>query len=360
MAELNTKAANELCNELIMFLTKYGIAINDAKVELYSLLHEYQIERRSMDMVVYQGNINEDLLKKFMVVKAVKGCSQRTIENYQHNISRALMRLRKPATEVTVDDIRWYIAARMKDGVSAVTCNNELRALSSFYTWMRDDEIITSNPVMRNGKIKAPKEKKFAFTEDDVELMRANLRDWREKAIFELLLSTGCRVSELVSIRIKDLREDSVNILGKGNKYRLVYINARAKLAIENYLAERKDTNPFLFPKGKGIMAEGGKYAAHGIKEAHNWYKYPELVVDNDHTGTSSIENFVRELGRKCGVENVHPHRFRRTCATFALRRGMSLELVSRMLGHENVATTQIYLDIGDEDLKAAHRRYVT
>lgn len=357
MAELNTNAANDLCTQLVMLLTKYGMNLEEAKVELYGILHDYTIERRSTEMVVYEGNINTDILKKFLAVKMVKGCSAKTIKMYRQSIELFMMTVQKPVTKLTVDDVRWYIARRMKTGVSTVTVNNELRAMSSLCTWMQDEEIITSNPVIKNGKIKTPKVTKKAFTEEEIERMRVGLRTWREKAIFEMLLSTGCRVSELVGIRIKDLQNDgSINILGKGNKYRIVYVNARAQLAINSYLAERKDDNPWLFArmKDKIMTLKSSK-----PKNLPTWYADPELVDPQEPMGSGTVEMIVRHLGRSCGVENVHPHRFRRTCATYALRRGMSLELVSKMLGHENVGTTQIYLDLNEEDLKMAHRRYV-
>ena len=245
----------------------------------------------------------------------------------------------------------------MKDGVSNVTCNNELRALSSFFTWMRDDELITRNPVLKTGKIKTVKTKKHAFTDEDIERMRIGLKDWRHKAMFEMLLSTGCRVSELTSIRIDDIKDDSVYILGKGNKYRTVYINARAKLAVENYLGERKDSNPYLFPLAAYRATEK---VNDGRAKRSDWYKHPELVSPDKPTTTSSIESIIRKIGRATGVENVHPHRFRRTCATMALKRGMPIEMVSKMLGHDNISTTQIYLDLNEDDLKSAHRKYVT
>ena len=197
-----------------------------------------------------------------------------------------------------------------------------------------------------------------AFKDDDIELMRTLLRDWREKAVFETLLSTGCRVSELCSIKITDIQEDgTIYILGKGNKYRNVYLNAKAKITIQKYLEERKDNNPYLFPRAiSSFVSEASK---SGRAKTHEWYKFADLVSEDQPSGNSTIEEMVRRLGKKANVDNVHPHRFRRTCATLALRKGMPLELVSKMLGHENVGTTQIYLDLTEDDLKIAHKKYV-
>lgn len=171
----------------------------------------------------------------------------------------------------------------------------------------------------------------------------------------EMLLSTGCRAAELVSIKIADMDEDKVSILGKGGKWRTVYINAKAFVAIKNYLADRKDTNPYLFPRE--INTKDRTMISNFSRK--DWFKDPRLVTKADHFGRDSVNNMVRTIGKRAGVKGVHTHRFRRTCATQALRHGMPIELVSMMLGHEQISTTQIYLDIRDDDLQAAHRKYV-
>ena len=165
-------------------------------------------------------------------------------------------------------------------------------------------------------------------------------------------------MSELCSIKITDIQEDgTIYILGKGNKYRNVYLNAKAKITIQKYLEERTDTNPYLFPRAvSNFVREACKY---GRSKTHEWWKCPELVHEELPADKSTVENMVRNIGKRANVENVHPHRFRRTCATLALRKGMPLELVSKMLGHENVGTTQIYLDLAEDDLKQAHKKYV-
>ena len=147
-------------------------------------------------------------------------------------------------------------------------------------------------------------------------------------------------------------------ILGKGGKYRNVYLNAKAKIAIEKYLEERSDSNPWLFPKAITNFVASASVNARA--KTHEWYKRAELVDAELGCDKSTIETIIRNIGRRAGVEKAHPHRFRRTCATNALKKGMPLELVSKMLGHDNVGTTQIYLDLNEDDLRAAHRKYVT
>lgn len=220
---------------------------------------------------------------------------------------------------------------------------------------MHTQELIPRNPLAEIEKIKYHREKEKAFSDIEIERLRAACKNSREKAILEVLLSTGCRASEAVSIKIADIVNDCVDIIGKGEKPRKVYINAKAEIAIETYLRDRKDENPYLFPAG--LKFENTSSQARRAKG--DWYKLPELVDLKQCANHESINIVVRRIGKRAGVENVHAHRFRRTCATMALRRGMPIELVSKMLGHEQLSTTQIYLDLREEDLKNAHKKYV-
>lgn len=163
------------------------------------------------------------------------------------------------------------------------------------------------------------------------------------------------RMAEMLMQMVYAIDEDKVSILGKGGKWRTVYINAKAFVAIKNYLADRKDTNPYLFPRE--INTKDRTMISNFSRK--DWFKDPRLVTKADHFGRDSVNNMVRTIGKRAGVKGVHTHRFRRTCATQALRHGMPIELVSMMLGHEQISTTQIYLDIRDDDLQAAHRKYV-
>lgn len=215
------------------------------------------------------------------------------------------------------------------------------------------EELVERNPCLRIEQVKEEKKKKTAFTEIDVEKLRLHCISRRQSAIVEMFMSTGCRVSELVQMRVDDLKGDRIVVHGKGNKDRVVYLNAKAQMAVQQYLLERSDTNPYLFPKGKpvSVVRMKGKPAL--------WYINPENVEKDGHTDKSCIESECRRLGRRAGVDRCHPHRFRRTCATFALRRGMPIEQVSKMLGHEEISTTQIYLDLSEEDLLQAHKKFV-
>lgn len=349
--KMNCKA--ELIDRISVLLSELGTDAQRSKYRLAMILDDYEITQAEKALTVYHEMRNEALIRRFIASKAVAGCTQRTLHRYDTGIRYALTFIGKNADEISSDDLLVFFAKRLNMNLSKVTVNNDRLVLSSFFTFLMKDEIISKNPMLRIEKIKSPAEKKKAFSDMDIERLRQKLRTERERAIFELLLSTGCRVSELVSIKKEDISDDAIRILGKGQKYRTVYVNAKAALAIESYLAERKDANPYLFPKCTGFSV--------GVSRArYDWYKNPTLICDEGPQDKGSIESFCRRLGKQAGVSDCHPHRFRRTCATFALRKGMPIELVSKMLGHANIGTTQIYLDIAEDDLKQAHRKYVS
>ena len=286
------------------------------------------------------------------------GLSLRTIKYYKTSIIFALRYIGKPYDEVTPDDLRLYFAKRIQiDKVTKSTADNERRNLSSFYGWLQKEEILLKNPISKVEKIKITKKRKKAYDMLDLEKIRLGCKTNREKAIVEFLASTWCRVSEMCEVKITDIDESRVLVHGKGDKYRDVYLNARAKIAIEVYLVERKDTNPYLFPKAK--YAGNIKKMAGTGKGKKDWYTDPDLVHPTDPMGMNTAETIIRRIGREAGVEKAHPHRFRRTGATLALRAGMPIQTVSKLLGHNNIETTQIYLDISEDELEQAHKRWV-
>jgi site-specific recombinase XerD len=341
----------ELIDKIMMYLM--GIGINDSSIsqELMIILSNYEITARETAITVRHEDKNNYFLQKFMIAKTVKGCTDRTLQYYRTTIVSVLSKIGKPADEITSDDIRLYLAVRQKrDNVTKTTVKNEYRCLSSFYGFLYSDELIRRNPILKIEPIKCEKKKKTAFTEMEVEKMRAVCINSWEAAVVEVFLSTGCRVTELVNMKIEDLKGDELVVHGKGNKDRSVYLNAKAIIAIEKYLSERKDSNPYMFPGGHFGVPE---------KDPINWYKYPERVDKSRPTVIRTVEVKIQNIGKRANVKEVHPHRFRRTCATFALRRGMPIEYVSKMLGHEQISTTQIYLDLSEEDLKQSHKKYV-
>ena len=204
--------------------------------------------------------------------------------------------------------------------------------------------------------IKEPKKKKKAFSNMELEKIRFACRNAYERAFIEVLISTWARISEIAEMKIADIQDNKIVVHGKGDKYRETYLTAKAQIAIQEYLKQREDENPWLFPKGARITELRKK----GIpqKEMHLWWQHAENVRPG-RRDSGSLESTVRDIGKRAGVENCHPHRFRRTGATMALRAGMPIIEVSKLLGHESIATTQIYLDIEEKQLQATHEKYV-
>ncbi len=306
----------------------------------------WQMQKATTDVALYKGSNNDQLIRNFLVTKKVNGCTDRTIKFYGYTLKMFFDKVQKEASDVTANDIRVYFAEReLKDKVGHNTRDNERRNLSSFYTWLVDEEYITRSPMRKIPKIKGKKEKKKAFSEMEIEKIREAASKTNAKwiAIIEILLSTACRVSELCNIRVDEINGDKVTVHGKGQKDRICYLTARAQLAIKAYMEtewfKKRNSlgNEYLFPREHTIGPE----------------RYMPMNL-----GTA--ECAVRHIGKEAGVQNVHPHRFRRTCATNALKRGMPIEQVSKMLGHESLETTQIYLDLDEESLSIAHKKYVS
>lgn len=343
----------ELIEKIMNMLISHNIMSDSIKNELEIILSNYEIETRETAVAVRDEDKNRYYLRKFLIAKTVAGRTKNTLAHYEKILTKILSEINKQADEITADDIRLYLALRdRRDHVSKVTQNNELLIMRSFFAYLMSEELINRNPTMRLERIKEKKIKKKAFTDMEVEELRAGCNNAKETMIVEILLSTGCRVSELAGIKLNEISDNSILIHGKGEKDRIVYLNAKAILAIQKYISERNDINPYLLPKMKRMNETAGY--------RKNAYRYAEYILPDGHSPKDTIEDFCRRLGKRCGIQDVHPHRFRRTCATFALRRGMPIEQVSKMLGHEQIGTTQIYLDLDENDLELAHRKYVT
>lgn len=348
----------DLINELCMGVIPYGINAREIKSLFYVILDKYEIQSRCTKVAVLQEQRNEYLLKKFIIAKTVKGCTKRTIEFYTASLKKTLEIIGKTVDDITADDIRMYEGVRLvRDKVSKTTVGNEMRNMSSFFGWLRNEELIASNPMARVDRIKREKTKKEALTEIEIEKIRNSTRSAKERAIIEILLSTGCRVTELVNIKIADIYGNRVLLHGKGEKDRYAYLNAKAIVATNEYLEMRRDKNQYLFPRMISVC-DIKKKTMKKYAYAEIW-KDPEVVEPDGHMCQSSVEGTTRRIAKRAGVSRANPHKFRRTCATLALKRGMPLMQVSKMLGHESVETTQIYLDLNEDELKHAHGLYV-
>lgn len=352
--ELETKIMNSL------FPYRNELPFEDIKAQITIILSEYEISRRCTEVAIRDEDKNNMYVAMFLASKAAGGRTERTLHAYKNYLLKIFASIGKNADEITADDIKLYLAKKLRvDKISKTSVDNERRALSTFYGWMLNNEHISKNPMNKVEVMKYSKPKKKAFSDMEVEKLRDSCLTERESMIVEVLLSTWCRVSELCRIRIEEIERDKVIVHGKGEKDRTVFLNAKAQMAIKKYLEKRSDANPYLLPKAKEpgnitAFAKGKKK-----KDMNRWYEIKELVSDEECCDKGTVESIVRALGERAGVKNTHPHRFRRTGATFALKAGMPFMTVSKLLGHANIAVTQVYLDINDEDLENEHSKYV-
>ncbi len=296
---------------------------------------KYSITEQKNEVVIYDETSDIAAYKQFFVSKKIQGLSNGTLNLYMQTINLFMRSVRKPYSDVTTNDIRLFIANReMIDNVSKGTLARERGCIVRFFKWLCNEEYISRDPGARVENIKVPKRRKQEFSELEVEKLRSVTANSKESLVIELLLSTGCRVSELVSLNFRDYDQenDSITVIGKGNKQRTLYLNAKAKIALNHYLKDVPHiTGPLFFGR-----IEGKEMTAAGVQK------------------------LVKRLGERAGVTNVHPHRFRRTAATLARRHGMPIELVMNFLGHESIDTTLKYSMIGDEELKLSHQKFVS
>ncbi|WP_051179994.1 tyrosine-type recombinase/integrase [Selenomonas ruminantium] len=301
------------------------------KQVLYTRVMPLEIKLAEANIVpVEQTNVN--LIKNFIVAKSVEGLAVRSLKFYKSVLLRMDKFIKKPVTQITTVDIQCFLAMLIQTS-SKGNADNCRRVMSSFFGWMTDNEIIIKNPTRRCKKIKSDKKIKLPFSTGEIEQLRYKASDIRTRAMLEFLLSTGCRVTEMSQLNRSqiDFDKGEVIVFGKGSKERVCYLNEVARLYMKKYLETRDDDNPALFVDSQ---------------KPHN------------RLGISRIEVKIRELGREAGVMNVHPHRFRRTTASWASRKGMKVELIQKMLGHTSINTTMIYTAVAQEDVKAAHEKY--
>ena len=277
----------------------------------------------------------KDALESFLTAKRIEGCSEKTLAYYQKTIEAMLSNIGKTAQQITTDDLRQYLTMyQVQRGSSKVTIDNIRRILSSFFSWLEDEDFIVKSPVRRIHKVKTAKVVKDTYTDEALELMRDNCTSERDLALIDLLASSGMRVGELVTLNREDLNfnERECVVIGKGNKERLVYFDARTKIHLQNYLDHRTDGNPALFVTLKA--------------------PYHRLMI-------GGVETRLRELGKRLNIPKVHPHKFRRTMATTAIDKGMPIEQVQQLLGHQKIDTTMHYAMVKQQNVKLAHRKYI-
>lgn len=279
---------------------------------------------------------NETLLKAFLSAKQVEGCSQPTIRYYGNTIKLLADNIPKRFTDFTTEDIRAFLAVfQQKHNATKVTVDNVRRIFSSFFSWLEEEDYILKNPVRRIHKVKTGTQVREVLSDESLESIRDTCTRSRDLAMIDLLASTGMRVGELVKLNREDINftERECVVFGKGNKQRIVYFNARAKIHLQQYLNERSDQNKALFVS------------------LNNPQKRLQI---------SGVEVRLRKIGIEANVPRVHPHKFRRTLATMAIDKGMPVEQVQKLLGHVKIETTMHYAMVSQNNVKLSHRRFIS
>lgn len=278
---------------------------------------------------------NEEYMNMFIAAKKIEGCSDRTVQYYSVTITHLLSCITTPIRKITTDEIRSYLVDYQKiNNCSNVTVDNVRRNLSSFFSWLEEEDYILKSPMRRIHKIKTKKAVKEVISDEVIEKLRDNCTELRDLAMIDLLYSTGIRVGELVRLNISDLNFEQREciVFGKGDKERRVYFDAKSKLHLQEYINSRTDDNPALFVS---------------LNSPHKRLKI------------SGVEIRIRSLGRKLGLEKIHPHKFRRTMATRAIDKGMPIEQVQKILGHSQIDTTMQYAIVNQDNVKTSHRKFI-
>lgn len=275
------------------------------------------------------------VLDSFISAKRIEGCSDRSMRYYRTTIEQFLLAVSLPITQIATAQIRGYLVRYQSERqCSKITIDNMRRILSSFFAWLEDEDYIVKSPVRRIHKVKTDSLVKETLSDEQLEQMRDKCDNLRDLAMLDLLASTGMRVGELVRLSRADinLQERQCVVFGKGNKERIVYFNARAKIHLEAYLRERTDDNPALFVS---------------------------LHAPHQRLQISGVERRLKALGQSADIERVHPHKFRRTLATMAIDKGMPIEQVQKLLGHVRIDTTLHYAMVSQQNVKMSHRKYL-
>ena len=313
--------------------------LNDMAEDLSVLqlkrLQEVLLKRLDENNVRPEPAKNEEYLDMFLHAKRIEGCSDRTIDYYRSSNTHMLKMIAKPIRKVTTEDVRKYLSEYQKiNNCGKSTLDNIRRNISSFFSWLEEEDHILKSPVRRIHKIKTKTVVKEVISDEDIERLRDNCEVMRDVAIIDLLYSTGMRVGELVNLDISDvdLEGRECKVYGKGDKERKVYFDAKAKLHLQNYIESRHDDNPALFVS---------------------------LDAPFNRLKISGVEIRLRELGRKLNICRIHPHKFRRTMATRAIDKGMPIEQVQKVLGHSQIDTTMQYAIVNQNNVKLSHKKYI-
>lgn len=278
---------------------------------------------------------NSTLTLKFISAKRIEGCSEKTLKYYYSTIEIMNSYIPKVPQQISTEDLRYFLTTYQEArNTGKVTMDNMRRILSSYFSWLEEEDYILKSPMRRIHKIKTSIIVKETYSDEILEIMRDNCHSMRDIALIDMLASTGMRVGELVLLNREDINfnERECIVLGKGDKERIVYFDARTKIHLEDYLNSRTDDNPALFVTLRA--------------------PYRRLQI-------SGVEIRLKQLGLKLNINKVHPHKFRRTLATTAIDKGMPIEQLQKLLGHQKIDTTLQYAMVKQNNIKLAHQKYL-
>ena len=324
----------ELMTEVMQHMLSY---LDNAQLKQLRQVMEHALCRYNVTELEIKPEEDDsnNLIARFIAAKRIEGCSEKTLKYYQTTIDAMVVSIGKGVRHINTEDLRAYLTEyQSKKQSSRVTIDNIRRILSSFYSWLEDEDYIIKSPVRRIHKVKTASNIKETYSDEDLEKMRDNCEELRDLAMIDVLASTGMRVGEMVLLNRDDINfaERECVVFGKGDKERIVYFDARAKLHLKDYLDSRTDDNPALFVS---------------------------LRAPHERIEIGGIEHRLREMGKRLNIPKVHPHKFRRTLATMAIDKGMPIEQLQRLLGHQRIDTTLQYAMVKQSNVKTAHRKYI-
>lgn len=325
---------NELITEVMQLMLPFldNAQLKRLKYVMEQTLFHYEVSGSEAKL---EEDDNKDLISMFIAAKRIEGCSEKTLKYYQTTIDAMVSALGKNIRHILTEDLRAYLTEyQSKNQSSRVTIDNIRRILSSFFSWLEDEDYIIKSPVRRIHKVKTASSIKETYSDEDLEKMRDSCDELRDLAMIDMLASTGMRVGEMVLLNRDDINftERECVVFGKGNKERIVYFDARAKLHLQEYLSSRTDDNSALFVT---------------------------LRAPYNRIQIGGIEHRLRVIGKRLNIPRVHPHKFRRTLATMAIDKGMPIEQLQRLLGHQRIDTTLQYAMVKQSNVKTAHRKYI-
>lgn len=310
--------------------------IGGIRQSIFVILRDYEIHRTQQEFSVGYEEKNNRTIERYKRVCEIENKTKRTIKEYERVIRNFAKFIDKDLMKTKSFEIMDYLGTLKENGNDGITVRNNKNVLSAFFLFLEGEESIEKNPMRSIRKIKVDEKVKLPFTDLDVEAIRNACHGIRDRAMVEILLSSGIRCSELLDLKVADLDTSTLQlriVKGKGNKDRIVFISKVANKYLQDYLSQRKCDSEYMFASLKG-------YSGNQLK-------------------ISGVEKTIRIIGKRAGVENCHPHRFRRTFATNCIKRGMPLQELQKLLGHTDIKVTMKYVFVENGTLKGSYEKYV-